>query len=592
MHHSGPNPPELRSIIEELEYRIHPAPLAWANSLHRISFKVLSRVHSAISPQLATLPHFPTTTKEFHEPLINILKTIVKVSGRMGRGGRAREVVDTNGMCFEHPSRGVPDGFYLAPDAVVKARGNSFELPSVSACSAVDKTVGYTNVTTVMVFKLDSKTSDVEDDIIDDEVYRMGLFAKAIFLCQPNRLFVRVLVITEKRVRLIQYDRAGALYTPLINYHDNPRMLIRFVVGLASRYEDQLGLDTSVQWGTQGGRKTPGIITITDPFTGLPRVYTMLTVRPFINRADLCGRGTRMWDVTDKNGGDLVLKDAWSTGAHGKPEYVYLAKAEGIEGVQQLVDYEDRTGRPNGEIRSFRPASGSPIERFNDEAELLEAVHDAIAAHWKLLERGVLHCDISTGNILFGEGKNPLPGVRGILIDLDYATEVDYTRPSINLRSVGTRFYQSIILLKGLAGQYKPAHDHLDDLESFYYVLLDLTFGRSDPGKSWVIDWMENEWDNDDEQLSASAKDYFLRRPLKVGDVPSFWSEECKEMLVCMHNFIGDLVREKIAIVGDMTQPWCPENMAQLYAEKDGHYRGILAMIEKAISFKSPVDIW
>ncbi|KAF6765518.1 hypothetical protein DFP72DRAFT_798204 [Ephemerocybe angulata] len=337
---------------------------------------------------------------------------------------------------------------------------------------------------------------------------------RVIFLCQPNRLFVRVLVITEKRVRLIQYDRAGALYTPLINYHDNPHMLIRFVVGLASRYEDQLGLDTSVQWGTQGGRKTPVIITITDPFTGLPRVYTMLTVRPFINRADLCGRGTRMWDVTDKDGGDLVLKDAWSTGAHGKPEHVYLAKAEGIEGVQRLVDYEDRTGRPNGEIRSFRPASvwrpftnksfqrivtplyGSPIERFNDEAELLEALHDAIAAHRKLLERGVLHCDISTGNILFGEGKNPSPGLRGILIDLDYATEVDYTRPSINLRS-GTRFYQSIILLKGLAGQYKPAHDHLDDLESFYYVLLDLVFGRCDPGKSWVIDWMEDEWDND-----------------------------------------------------------------------------------------------
>ncbi|KAF5331412.1 hypothetical protein D9611_011849 [Ephemerocybe angulata] len=603
---SGPSPPQLPSIIEELEGRIELAPLTWAKSQHRIPFKVISRVRAAISPQLSTLPQFPTSTDDFREPLIDVLQTIVKVSGRMSKGGRTREVVDTSGMCFEH--RGMKD-FYSSPDAAIKARGRSFELPRASVCPAVDATIGYSNVTTVIRFKLDSKTSDAEEDIIKDEVYRMGIFAKEIFLCQPNRLFVRVIVITKRRVRLIQYDRAGALYTPLIDYHENPTMLIRFVFGLASRFEDQLGLDTSIQWGSHGGRKTPGTITITDPFTRLPKVYTMRSVRPFINRAELCGWGTRMWDVRDKDGRDLVLKDAWSTGAHGKPEYFYLAKVKGVDGVQQLVGYEDRTGRPNGEIRSFRPASvgrpftnksfqrivtplyGAPIRAFDNELELLEALYDAIAAHWNLLKRGVLHCDISTGNILLAEDRNPAPGLRGILIDLDFATEVDYTRPTTNLRAVGTRFYQSIILLKGLGEQYKPVHDHLDDLESFYYVLLELIFGRSDPGKTWVIDWMEEQWDNDDDELSATAKEYFLSEPFDARDVPSFWSEECKEMLRSMHEFIGKLVREKTAIVGDMAQPWTLENMAQLYAEKDEHYRKILAMIEKAISGTSAMDL-
>ncbi|KAF6765540.1 hypothetical protein DFP72DRAFT_1108369 [Ephemerocybe angulata] len=586
---SGPSPPHLPSIIEELEGRIEPAPLTWAKSLHRIPFKVLSRVRAAISPQLSTLPQFPTSTDDFREPLIDVLQTIVKVSGRRSRGGRTREVVDMNGMCFEH--RGMKD-FYSSPDAAIKAMGKSFELPRASLCPAVDATIGYSNVTTVIRFKLDSKTSDAEEDIIKDEVYRMGIFAKEIFQCQPNRLFVRVIVITERRVRLIQYDRAGALYTPLIDYHENSNMLIRFVVGLASRFEDQLGLDTSIQWGSHGGRKTPGTITIADPFTRLPKVYTMRSVRPFINRPDLCERGTRMWNVRDKAGRALVLKDAWSSGEpeRGKPEYIYLAKAKGVDGVQQLVAYEDRTGRPNGEIRSFRPVSagrpftnksfqrivtplyGAPIKQIGDEKKLLKAFHDVIAAHWKLLEKGVLHCDISTGNILFGEGKNPPPGLRGILIDFDFATEVDYTKPSFNPRSV-------------------PVHDHLDDLESFYYVLLDLIFSRFDIGRRCIIDQMEKEWDNDDDDLSASAKEYFISKPFDVKDVPSFWSEECKEMLMSMHEFIGKLVMEKTAIVGDMTQPWTLESMARLYAEKDEHYRKILAMIEKAISGTSTIDL-
>ncbi|KAF6755168.1 hypothetical protein DFP72DRAFT_1067893 [Ephemerocybe angulata] len=604
---SGPSPPQLPSIIEELEGRIEPAPVTWAKSLHRIPFKVISRVRAAISPQLSTLPQFPTSTDDFREPLIDVLETIVKVSGRRSRGGRTREVVDTNGMCFEH--RGMKD-FYSSPDAAIKARGKSFELPRASVCPAVDATIGYSNVTTVIRFKLNSKTSDAEGDIIKGEVYRMGIFAKEIFQCQPNRLFVRVIVITEQRVRLIQYDRAGALYTPLIDYHENPNILIRFVVGLASRFEDQLGLDTSIQWGSHGGRKTPGTITIADPFTRLPKIYTMRSVRPFINRGDLCERGTRMWNVRDKDGRALVLKDAWSSGERGKPEYMYLAKAKGVDGVQQLVAYEDRTGRPNGEIRSFRPVSagrpftnksfqrivtplyGAPIKQIGDEKRLLKAFHDAIAAHWKLLaEKGVLHCDISTGNILFGEGENPPPGLRGILIDFDFATEVDYTKPSFNPRSVGTRFYQSILLLKGFCDPYKPVHDHLDDLESFYYVLLDLIFSRFGIGKRCIIDQMEKEWDNDDDQLSASAKECFLSEPFNVNKVPAFWSGDCKEMLVSMHELIGKLVREKTAIVGDMTQPWTLENMAGLYAEKDEHYRKILAIIEKAISSTSAMDI-
>ncbi|KAF6765516.1 hypothetical protein DFP72DRAFT_798317, partial [Ephemerocybe angulata] len=412
--------------------------------------------------------------------------------------------------------------------------------------------------------------------------------SREIFLAQPNRLFVRVLVFTPREVRLIQYDRAGAVYTDLIDYHYHPEMLIRFVVGLASADEVDLGLDKSVQWGKHKGRKTPGTIRIQD------RLYKMQETTPFINRARLCDRGTRMWNVTSGKGKELVLKDAWSMGAVGKPEYVYLKKAEGLQGVQQLVDHEDRTGQPYGEISRFRPRYitdttgpfedksfqrivtpryGLSIRWFKDEKMLLEAMFDAVRAHCKLLKKGVLHCDISTGNILLGQPgkKKPTPGYRGILIDLDYAVEVDFTAgPSL---SSGTQFYMSIILLRGMSAAYQPARDHLDDIESFYYVLVHLIFGRYDPGQSAIMhDFIRREWGSDDPERAAYAKEAFLQAPLDVTDIPQFWSKECKQMVVDMHKFIGSLVKEKKAIVGDMEVEWSLEDMERLHKSRFSHY--------------------
>ncbi|KAF6765579.1 hypothetical protein DFP72DRAFT_798142, partial [Ephemerocybe angulata] len=425
---------------------------------------------------------------------------------------------------------------------------------------------------------------------------------REIFLAQPNRLFVRVLVITPWQVRTIQYDRAGALYSHLFDYHSDPNILIKLVVGLASAREADLGLDTSILWGTRDGRKIPGIIMTQDRITKLWSFYRMHKVMPFINSSGICDRGTRMWHVSDWEGRALVLKDAWSTVDMGPPEYVYLKKARGVDGVQQLVDHEDRTGRINGEIRFIRPRAttdhlgaftnksfqrvvtvlyGAPIKAFTDELTFLMAMYDAVWAHCNLLKRGVLHCDISTGNILFGEpGKTLRPGSCGILIDLDYAVEYDHAAGPFMSTRAGTAFYNSIILLRGLYARYKPAHDYIDDLESFYYILVELIFGRF--SKTETGDCM-SQWESDDPAWAASAKEWFLQRPLNLMDIPDFWSWECRWMMVAMHKFIGQLVMAKKAIVGDMESEWSLEAMAKLHEKRLLHYSKFSRMIWRVI---------
>ncbi|KAG6815252.1 hypothetical protein H0H87_003592, partial [Tephrocybe sp. NHM501043] len=59
---------------------------------------------------------------------------------------------------------------------------------------------------------------------------------------------------------------------------------------------------------------------------------------------------------------------------------------------------------------------GKPLNTFCDSKQLLQVVYDAFKAHRQACEKaGILHCDISTGNILINKHGH------GILINWDLA---------------------------------------------------------------------------------------------------------------------------------------------------------------------------
>ncbi|KAI2470765.1 hypothetical protein F4781DRAFT_430153 [Annulohypoxylon bovei var. microspora] len=85
---------------------------------------------------------------------------------------------------------------------------------------------------------------------------------------------------------------------------------------------------------------------------------------------------------------------------------------------------------------------------------LLEAARKCIYSHRKLLKLGILHCDISPGNIMGN----------GMLIDFDRSVFLTGDGPS-GVRNVGTRPFKAINVLLGEENSF------MHDLESFFWVL-------------------------------------------------------------------------------------------------------------------------
>ncbi|KZP07228.1 hypothetical protein FIBSPDRAFT_939643 [Athelia psychrophila] len=100
---------------------------------------------------------------------------------------------------------------------------------------------------------------------------------------------------------------------------------------------------------------------------------------------------------------------------------------------------------------------------------------------------------------------------RGVLTDLDLA---------------GTRFYQSIHVLRA-EGQ----HDHLDDLESFFYLFCMLCLGYSGPGQAIVpTPSVFHGWEMDRPEVAAGVKTGFVLSHRKRVEVSLVVSPSVKEV--------------------------------------------------------------
>ncbi|KAJ6786855.1 hypothetical protein PWT90_06204 [Aphanocladium album] len=108
---------------------------------------------------------------------------------------------------------------------------------------------------------------------------------------------------------------------------------------------------------------------------------------------------------------------------------------------------------------------GKPIGEYATAEELLRAMKDATLGHRSLFEGGILHCDISTNNIIITDpSKNG--NFHGMLIDLDMARDATDERRGKCDGPTGTIQFISYDVLTG------EKHNFADDLESFLYVLL------------------------------------------------------------------------------------------------------------------------
>ncbi|EJF59159.1 hypothetical protein DICSQDRAFT_89632, partial [Dichomitus squalens LYAD-421 SS1] len=214
----------------------------------------------------------------------------------------------------------------------------------------------------------------------------------------------------------------------------------------------------------------------------------------------------------------------------GKRE-VEAWKAAGGHFPYEADSSHKHIARERSLVRLVVNAVGRPLKCFRSTRELVEATRDAIEGHREAWEVGVLHRDVSTGNILISERAEER--FRGFLHDFDYSSMTKEMPPPLDdsdpctdpllcmaevcddddlKERTGTYYYMSYDLLETEDCVHSVHHD----LESFYWVLLwiilrhtkhDFKITRNQPNPCAAI------FQFGDDQGAANTKRGWLTKP-------------------------------------------------------------------------------
>ncbi|KIL53879.1 hypothetical protein M378DRAFT_201229, partial [Amanita muscaria Koide BX008] len=234
----------------------------------------------------------------------------------------------------------------------------------------------------------------------------------------------------------------------------------------------------------------------------------------------------------------MIMKTAWRSSARTPESDIYMSIDQLPEGlakfecggdvkyagypitVQNLRSHPIHNFLPEGDINPPTPVLhrlilgtvGRPLWEYTSDFDLLAGFRDALQAHKALCDQGILHRDISAGNVLLTKTQNtPL---RGFLTDLEFARIASSTlsKPRVIVTSVigpqnryddrgrvvsktepttrthttfestvtvkrgagmtGTaQFMARRILLQEVQGTTRVVHEATHDVESFVWVL-------------------------------------------------------------------------------------------------------------------------
>ncbi|KAJ3924644.1 MAG: kinase-like domain-containing protein [Lentinula lateritia] len=119
-----------------------------------------------------------------------------------------------------------------------------------------------------------------------------------------------------------------------------------------------------------------------------------------------------------------------------------------------------------------------PLSDLEDPREFAQVFYDVLQIHQWLYERvGILHRDLSSGNIMYRRKNGK---VYGVLNDFDLSSRVrDMDKGATSKQRTGTRPFMSIDLLNP---DWEGGHLYRHDLESLFYIMLCLACRYEAPG--------------------------------------------------------------------------------------------------------------
>ncbi|KAJ2912838.1 hypothetical protein MD484_g7575, partial [Candolleomyces efflorescens] len=497
----------------------------------------------------------------FYTPVVNIVSSIVKHFWRDASAQKTRRVIDTHRTDLDH-SKCDPSSHKSRPSLVIRAEGPSFQVPAAPSGRRLSK-IGFSNVAGCIEIQVEGAEIPVSDQLI-----RVAIYA------------------------------SGAQYTPSIDINEDARTFVRLVLGLSSPNESDLGLDSSIQWRIQDGRKVGGTLTA-GGLDGTEIVYPLLSVEPFFRRTEMRGRCTTCWLVSDpSNGNRLLVKDSFRT-ADRPSELIHLQEALGTPGVVQMVSCVPDRGQTKDfrgfqdtlpinfmnrvETRVVMRCYGGSILNFKSAMQLLCALRDAIAGHKELFKRGSLHRDVSIDNVVLGEPGAEV-GDLGVLIDLDMATRrgEDGCHPPANWQ-IGISLYQSRAVLASKYLQRILPHDHLDDLESFLYILTHIVYSYDRHGVLHQFHDMLINWDECESMLAQDSRESYLAGRVVPMNVSKRWPDALIRVLLDFKAFLLPLSDKKVEIMRGLSDD--EEGVLEtIKLNAESHYDDVIRLFNTGIS--------
>ncbi|EDR03779.1 uncharacterized protein LACBIDRAFT_306822 [Laccaria bicolor S238N-H82] len=488
------------------------------------------------------IPKKPSCEKKLYQPFLELICGILSYFQFT-----TRQAHDTHARKLTHVEGVSNTALKSSPDIFISGTGDAFcPVSKLRNSSKLSSKPSYRACASPLEIKTDKNYT------FDSNLIQIAVYARQCFIQQENRFFVYSAILTETFIQLFQFDRAGVMFSGKINIHIHPRSFVHIILTLASQDPVALGFDKSIHW-----RNSKRYLSM-DVENELVEFEIKKLKASFLRRA-IRGRGTCCWNVVNpKTKEEYLAKDCWRS-ANRTPEWELLEKAKGLDGVGQMIGYWEpgfSVGRLRGigrDTPGFRDRDfcrvlleryGKPIHQFDDRKKLLYALRDAISGHQNLWNAEILHRDVSINNILMGKKDAPV-GNRGVIIDLDMAILLNRegSLAGVDFRT-GTRAFQSMMVLRSQTnkpGVIFPAHDYLDDLESFFYVFCYICFAYEAPGKKKSPQpTLLTEWEDFNSNTARHSKLSFLTESSDHDLSPWFGEGVFQTLLQQMGQFVYD----------------------------------------------------
>ncbi|KAJ7075105.1 hypothetical protein B0H15DRAFT_917164, partial [Mycena belliarum] len=287
----------------------------------------------------------------------------------------------------------------------------------------------------------------------------------------PRRRFTFGISLDDTDLRIWFFSRSHELVTPPLNYLKEAPRLVQLFLTLAFASQEELGYDESMTQFKDNCGAVQYKIQVGEAF------YVTTKLLSDHRHDAACGRTTRVWEAYREDNPErtpVALKDLWtSTGAiqegtqlldlHEKlhaledpgtphpPGQYFLTVLD--HGYVQTSNGEDDHTIDNMTRGCFPPTDGpsysrmhyrivfkevgTPVHNLQCLSEVMRALADATQALRLLYRLGLIHRDVSAGNILLVDGV-------GKLSDLEYLRSFKGPSSSqLDRHVIGTADYTS-----------------------------------------------------------------------------------------------------------------------------------------------------